>query len=567
MRHKNLGRALVLITVISLAAAACGDSSGDEAATTTAGGSSPTTTAAATTTTLTPKTGGGITMGMYSETAGLDPVVSNGGGTTGNTELMAIYDTIMRYDTTTGKYEPQTAESLSANADNTEWTLKLKSGIKFTDGTDYDADAVVYGLKRHVTFGGRSSSLVANIKTYTVVDKLTIKFTMTAPWGNFPYLLSYMPGMIPSPTAIKAACGPNEETKPKDCAFNLKPVGAGAFKIDSYKPKESINLVRNDAYYGGKPYLDTLKFVVLTGAQANYDALQTGTLQVAFLREAAVVKKARDEKKVDGYLNLVWLGGVLLLNNGQLTCKGGLPAASCGGKPDGVIKLDTITADRRVRQAVGYAIDVNQINDRANEGASFPGTDIFQKTSKWASGVTTAYDLAKAKALVDQVKAEGKWDGTIRFECHNAPARIAFAEVVRTQLTAAGFKVVLNNSQDVNGLVAKVSNTKAFDIACYGLSIFEEAPDIAMGLSFQSTNPGQSMMIPDLFDAQVKIVREAKTDAERKAAIDKISEIWKAEVPSVVYEATPEFIAWNKNVHGIRPTVSTSMMFDKAWVG
>jgi peptide/nickel transport system substrate-binding protein len=480
---------------------------------------------------------------------------------------MAIYDTIMRYDTTTGKYEPQTAESLTANADNSEWTLKLKSGIKFTDGTDYDAEAIVYGLKRHVTFGGRSSSLVANIKTYTVVDKLTVKFTLNAPWGNFPYLLAYMPGMIPSPTAIKAACGPTDDYKPLSCNFNLKPVGAGAFKVDSYKPKESINLVRNDAYYGGKPYLDALKFVVLAGAQATYDAIQTDTLQVGFIREAAIVKKARDEKKVDGYLNLVWLGGVLLLNNGKLTCKGGLPAASCAGKPDGVTDLQTITSDRRIRQAVGYAIDVNVINDRANEGASFPGTDIFQKTSKWASGPTTVYDLAKAKALVEQVKAEGKWDGTIRFECHNAPARVTFAQTVSTLLTAAGFKVQLNNSQDVNALVAKVSNTKAFDIACYGLSIFEEAPDIAMGLSFQSTNPGQSMMIPDLFDSQVKIVREGKTDAERKAAIDKISEVWKAEVPSVVYEATPEFIAWQKKVHGIRPTVSTSMMFDKAWIG
>ena len=562
MRHKYLGRALVPIIVFSLAAAACGDSGEESGSTTTAAEA-----AATTTTTLAPKTGGSIAMGMYSETLGLDPVVSNGGGTTGATELAAIYDTIMRYDTVTGKYEPQTAESLTANAENSEWTLKLRAGVKFTDGTDYDADAVVSGIKRHVTFGGRSSSLVQNIKTFTVVDKLTVKFTLNAPWGNFPYLLAYMPGMIPSPTAIKAACGPTDDYKPLSCGFNLKPVGAGAFKVDSFRPKESINLVRNDGYWNGKPYLDALKFVVLAGAQATYDAIQTDTLQVGFIREAAVVKAARDQKKVDGYLNLVWLGGVLLLNNGKVNCKGGLPAANCAGKPDGVITVETITSDRRVRQAVGYAIDVNVINDRANEGASFPGTDIFQKGSKWASGPTTTFDLAKAKALIDQVKAEGKWDGTLRFNCHNAPARVTFAQTVSTLLTQAGFKVQLNNSQDVNALVTQVSNSKAFDIACYGLSIFEEAPDIAMGLSFQSTNPGQSMNIPDLFDAQVKIVREGKTDAERKAAIDKISEIWKAEVTSVVYEATPEFIAWQKKVHGIRPTVSTAMMFDKAWVG
>src|SRR5688572_15216820 len=104
MRHKYLGRTLVTIIVFSIAAAACGDSGESDAGPTTTGGGA----AATVSTTLAPKTGGSIAMGMYSETAGLDPVVSNGGGTTGNTELMAIYDTIMRYDTVAGKYEPQT---------------------------------------------------------------------------------------------------------------------------------------------------------------------------------------------------------------------------------------------------------------------------------------------------------------------------------------------------------------------------------------------------------------------------------------------------------------------------
>ena len=82
-------------------------------------------------------------MGMYSETAGLDPVVSNGGGTTGQTELTAIYDTLMRYNPEKKVFEPQLAESLTANADSTEWTLKLRANTKFTDNTDLNAEAVV----------------------------------------------------------------------------------------------------------------------------------------------------------------------------------------------------------------------------------------------------------------------------------------------------------------------------------------------------------------------------------------------------------------------------------------
>ena len=86
MRRKHVVRTLALVSVISLAAAACGDSGGKEAGSTTtpaAGGATTTTSS----TTPAPKAGGSIKMGMFSETAGLDPVVTNGGGTTGTTEI------------------------------------------------------------------------------------------------------------------------------------------------------------------------------------------------------------------------------------------------------------------------------------------------------------------------------------------------------------------------------------------------------------------------------------------------------------------------------------------------
>ncbi len=67
----------------------------------------------------------------------------------GATEMAAIYDTVVRWNPATGSYDPRTAESLTPNADFTVWTLKLKTGIKFTDVTDYDADAVKFSLDRH----------------------------------------------------------------------------------------------------------------------------------------------------------------------------------------------------------------------------------------------------------------------------------------------------------------------------------------------------------------------------------------------------------------------------------
>jgi peptide/nickel transport system substrate-binding protein len=566
MRRNRVLRVVALVGALSVLAAACGDDGGGEATDSTAAATSTT---SAATTTAQPKVGGSIKMGMFSETAGLDPVVTNGGGTTGTTELGAIFDFIMRYDVNTKKYEPQTAESLTPNGDGSEWTLKLRSGIKFTDGTDYDADAVVYGMKRHSQFGSRAAGLLANIKEYTVVDKLTVKFTLTAPWGNFPYVLSYTPGMVPSPTAVKAACGANHETIPRNCTFNTKPIGAGAFKVESYRAKESINLVRNDTYWGGKPYLDAVSFVVLSGAPASYDALNTDTLQVAFLREPEIVKKATDEKKVDNYINLQWLGGVALLNNGKLNCKGGLPAPNCTGKPDGVTTLDTITSDVRIRKAIAFALDTNVINQRANAGAGYPGGEFFQKTSKWASsGPVNTFNLDEAKKIVAAVKAEGKWDGSLRVNCHNAPSRQSWGQAMSTLLTAAGFTVKLKNDYDTNSLVADILTNKSYDVGCWGFNFAEEAPEIGLQQAVLSTSTANAMnYVNTEVDAQIKIVREGKTEAERKAALDKIQDIWRNDMPTAVYEAVPEMIAWQKKVHGLKMTVGTVVLFDKAWVG
>ncbi len=571
MNRRRLHRLVLFVAAMGIVAAACGDDGGGSNESNSTGQVNLTTsTAVNTTTSAAPKVGGTITMGMFSETAGLDPVVSNGGGTTGQTELTAIYDTLMRYNTDKKAFEPHLAEGATPNADNTEWTLKLRSGVKFSDGTDLNADAVVFSIKRHTAANGsRSAAQVAVVKEYTVVDPLTVKFTLSTGWANFPYMLSYMPGMITSPTAVKAACGANGETAPRSCKFNLEPVGAGPFKVGKYIPKDSIALVRSDTYWGGKPYLDGITFKVLAGAQATYDAMSTGTLQMGFLREPAVVKKALDEKKVGAYQNFQWLGGVGLLNNGKVNCKAGAPASVCGGKPDGPLTIDTLTADKRIRQAVAYAVDPKIINERANDGAGYPGGEFFQKSSKFASSSpVNTFDLAKAKALVEEVKKEGKWDGSIRVNCHNAPSRASWAQAMQSLLTAAGFTVKLKNDYDTAALVNDILNQKAYDVACWGFNLAEEAPEIALLSAVLSTSAANAMNYVNTdMDAQIQLVRSAKSDADRKAALDKIQDIWRQDTPSVIYESLVEVIAWNKNIQGIRPTVATVVMFDKAWIG
>src|SRR3954454_18327819 len=116
MRSTHRSAKALIVCILLLAA--CGDSNGDSASSPSP--SSPNASVPATTATQ-PKTGGSITMGMYAETNGLDPVVSFATGVIGGTELAALYDTVMRFDPSTGKYSPGTAQSLEPNADFSVW--------------------------------------------------------------------------------------------------------------------------------------------------------------------------------------------------------------------------------------------------------------------------------------------------------------------------------------------------------------------------------------------------------------------------------------------------------------
>jgi len=170
--------------------------------------------------------------------------------------------------------------------------------------------------------------------------------------------------------------------------------------------------------------------------------------------------------------------------------------------------------------------------------------------------------------LVDAVKKEGKWDGTIRVNCHNAPSRQSWAQAVSTQLSAAGFIVKLKNDYDRSAFETDVLVNKAYDVACWGINVAEEAPEIALQQTVLSTAAGNGMnYVSADVDAQIKVLRESTSDAERKAALEKIQDIWRIDMPAAVHEAVPEMIAWQKKVHGLEMTAGTVVFFDKAWIG
>jgi peptide/nickel transport system substrate-binding protein len=408
------------------------------------------------------------------------------------------------------------------------------------------------------------------VKSIDVVDPTTVKFTLTEPWTSFAYALSDEASMIPSPTAYKAAC-PDPAADVSQCSFNLKPVGAGPFKINAFTPKESITMTRNDTYYGGDVYLDSLKFVNPgdAGGDKTYEGFKAETFDVAFLRAPAAVAKAHEDG-VTGYSATQQGGGIFLLNMGvSVNCAGGKPEPVCVGKPDGATATTPPTASATVRQAIAAAIDPNVIDERGNDGKGHPGSEVFQESFRWYPDVPgPVYDPAKAKELVAQAKAEG-WDGKVRLLYNNTPTAVAVGQAVQAMLQAAGIDADLDTSKDTTNQIAQVAVAKDFDIAGWGVAIAnDDGAMAALAQNLSSTSPSNRVGYKNpKVDQALKDLRAAATDDEKKEQFGIIATEVARDVPGYVWSKVEEFIIWQPDVHGIVFNHSTSMFFDKAWIG
>jgi peptide/nickel transport system substrate-binding protein len=539
-RRRALWRVLAASLVVVMVAAACGDDGGDsdDGA---PSGDGATTTEAGAGDAGEPQSGGVITVGQFSSPPGLAPYVLQGGGTVGGNENGALYDTLLRYNVETEEYEPRTAESMEPNEDYSVWTMKLRDGIKFADGTAYDAEAVKFVLEYQMANGaaspkGQMLEFLNPQTSITVVDPLTLRFELKQPWVGFPYIFVGVAGMIYSPTAFQAAGSPQ--------AFAANPVnaGAGPFLLKTFRPNDVIELERNPNYWGGDVHLDGLRFILLPGAAATYEGLQADTLQAAFVRDAEVIAEAKDADF--GSVDMPAICGNLGIMN------------SASGA----------TKSLTVRQAVAHAVDPEVVNERVYGGAAVANSAPFAN-SPWDPGVEgPEADIDEARRLVEQAKREG-WDGKIRVLAGNDPVSSSWAQAVSTLLQQAGMETQVDSSQPIQGVVAKVLVERDYDIATWGLGWLDEHDVNYLQLvgSFSAEAPRYGYTSPDMVDA-IDMLRTAVTDEEKEEAYRAVSEVWVRDVPGHCIALIPQAMLHVPGVHGLVRTGQSTTLFHEAWL-
>ena len=514
-----------------------------------------------------PVIGGELTIGEFSPPRGFDPIAGGASnGSVGGMELMALYDTVVSWNPDTAEYEPRTAASLEPNDDATQWTLVLKDGITFTDGTAYDAEAVKFNIDRALLPASRSQAKVvleSLLEQMEVVDPLTLVFTLSRPWTGFPYVLSIDAGMVASPTAVQAA-GDAFAANPGDA-------GAGPFKLVDYRPGESIVMERNEEYYGGEVPLDKITFVPTPGGQeAAYAALESGELDAAYFRSPVAISDATDDG-LTVHAARIAAGNVLDINAGVfVTCQGGLPAG-CDGVADGeMIKTSPPGADPRIRRAIALAIDPDQVNERAYQGMAQAGTALFSDDFPNSPGVAgPVHDPDTAARLVAEAKANG-WDGSVRLYSVSDEVGQALGLTVSAMLTAVGMDVQLDTSFEPLPLTLEVIINHNFDLVIWG-SGFTENPDgnyatVFGGYGSAAETTGYRGYSSAAMDAAIAAMEVADTPEAIEDAYAMLAEVWTDEVPAVALNELENALITRPDLQGVDGTANSSFLFSGAWL-
>jgi peptide/nickel transport system substrate-binding protein len=279
--------------------------------------------------------------------------------------------------------KPGLAESWAQDkSDPKKWVFKLRQGVKFHDGTPFNADAVVWNLDRSFNkdakqFDTQGSAINRGRPTYIAdggykkIDDYTVEFTTTRPISYFPYVLTTI--FYVSPTAFEKAGNWAE--------FAKAPIGTGPFIARNFKPRISIDLDKNKDYWDKDriPKVDKVVLFPMPEANTRLAALRSGQVdwvEVPPPDSIAGLKGAGFNVVTNSYPH-VW---PWVLNT---------------------LRPDSPFRDVKVRQAINYCVDRDGLVTLLN-GTAEPSVGFFKKTDARFGNPKNAYkfDPATAKKLL-----------------------------------------------------------------------------------------------------------------------------------------------------------------------
>src|SRR4030095_16393361 len=225
-----------------------------------------------------------------------------------------VYEPLVMFDRE-GEIHPWLAESWTANANSTEWTFKLRRGVKFHDGKELTANDVVWAVKHIIDPANGAAGhgqLSSNVRDAVALDNYTVKFISPGPRGLLPEILADTSTLHIAP---KESLAPGQQKM----IGASPPPGTGPFKFKAWIPGQEYEVARNNDYWGGAPYLDGIRFRVIIESTSRAAAVQAGDLDVSERLGPSFVQRIKSgQLKGLQYVSIGMAGIKQLVLNTQL---------------------------------------------------------------------------------------------------------------------------------------------------------------------------------------------------------------------------------------------------------
>jgi len=458
--------------------------------------------------------------GVYGEAAALDPGMTK--DVVSHMMMYQIYDTLVKNDPNDFlKIVPGLAEKWEFSPDGKEVTFYLRKGVKFHNGDVMTADDVQFSLDRSLK-SSFSSGIRGPIVAFEKVDDNAVKCVMQYAYLPVLEVLTNLTFGIVSKRAV-------EEAKANGIDFGRNPCGTGAYKMVSWQSGNELVLERFDEYYDGPAYIKNLVYKLIPDTGSGALALESGAIDCYYNVANSDYQYMMEQPNV-AYVQCPGIGIWHVVFN----------------VTDGIFK------DKRLRQAVAYAINLEDVVVGGMDGYAEVATCLspstafgYDKDAKWYQ-----QNIKKAKELMAEA---GYPDGfEVSFRMMGTPTYVKPAEVIQDQLRQIGIKVKFEKMERA-AFLEDVTANRQFVAAVHMINATIRDADLILnrrvhgGKMIGGGNNYAGYSNPEV-DALIDAARQSTDENERKNLYKKVFEILKEDVPYIPLYTNQSYFFFNKKL-------------------
>ena len=447
-----------------------------------------------------------------------------------------IDESLLTYKQGTSEIIPGLAESYTVNKAGDEYVFKLRKGLKFTDGTPFTADAVKWTIDRVVALKGDPSWLVTQfVKSVTVVDPLTVKFTLNGPTSFFPSVIAGNPPYFPlSPGVYPVDKIISDPTELKGGQL----VGLGAYKITSFKRDEEVIFEANPDYYGKPPAIKKIIVRYFADATTMRLALEKGDVDLVYksLNPSDIADLAKNPKIVTNKL------------------PGPFIRFLCFETSESVFK------DKNLRKAITALIDRPEINQKVYLGQNEPLYSLIPKGMLYHNeDFKTAIGDGNVAMAEKLLKAAGySKDKPFEFDLwytpsHYGDTEVNLAEVAKSQLEKTPLVKVTIKSAEWATYKQQFNKKQmpAYFLGWY--PDYVDPDDYTAAFAQTDASAGEGIFFSNK-DWDALFLKEENTPDPkvRQQLFEQVQKWWTDEVPCAPIFQGNLYVLTQKNVTGVK---------------